>query len=128
MGEDLKRFFEQSDDSPWFKKNDQDQQRSVEKKVQLGERGNQFLVHQAVNNGANHGSPDRPHSANDRHQENSDTDAKGENALGMDECSVPSVNASSGSGDDDPRWRAEHSDKSVARDRGFATATYLLYP
>src|SRR5712692_1770867 len=88
VGEDSERFFEQSHDSPGFKENDQDQQRSVEKKVQLGERGNQFLVHQTVNN-----------SANDRHQKNSDTDAKGENALGMDERSVPSVNASSRSGE-----------------------------
>ena len=33
-----------------------------------------------------------------------------------------------GPGDHYPRWGAEHSDKSGARDRRFATATYLLCP
>src|ERR1019366_8084895 len=93
------RLAEQSHNSPRFKKNNQNQQRSVNEKMQLRERRNQLFVNQSVDDTADHRPPDRANAANDWHYQDGNANAKRENTLGMNEGGVLSVNAPGCSGE-----------------------------
>src|SRR5579863_3804248 len=82
--------------SAGLKQDNQDQQGTVEKKMELGKRGHEFLMDEAIDESSNHRPQKRAHTADDRHQENGHADVKSKHALRINERGIAGVNASRG--------------------------------
>src|SRR5260370_39638995 len=88
------QFAEPSYYAPRLKQNDHDQQRAVQKEMELRKRGDQFLLHQSINEPADHRPGHGACPADDGHQQNRHASVKCKDALRVDVRRIPAVHTS----------------------------------
>src|SRR5579864_893738 len=87
------------DDARRLEEDDHDQQRAVDQQVQLREGGEDLVVHQPIDAGADDRSPDRPDAADDRHQQDGHADRESELSLRVHVSGIAGVQAARGAGE-----------------------------